>query len=334
MMRQRVLFLDLVRIIAAAMVVMIHVSGWFTRIPPDMEDVSSWDTVAWGAMSACAVPLFFMISGALMLNSDYAFDIRKILLKIGKIIVILLAWGALYALADMKTFSLEKLLIWTYKGHFHFWFFEYLIGVYLLFPLLRALVEYRDGKYVRYFLLCWLLLGLVRITLNGIPWHNEEIRILTGKVNYELCGFSGYFVLGYYLRHHFEKIRTWMWVLLLGFSVILQNLILSFYPLQVGTYSFTIAILLEATSVFMIVKGVSSAWLSKQSRWLVELSGITLGIYLIHPFVLEHLTPECIWTLPLFCRVPLVFCYVFAISAACSYLLAKIPFCKKWLLSV
>lgn len=176
---ERKFWLDLLRILAGAMVVMIHCSGWFGRVIPDLE--YTVDTNLFGALSACAVPLFFMISGALLLSPSYDFSLKKLLWKLLKIIVILVAWGMIFALAEMKTFSFEKLFIWTFKGHFHMWFFEYLIGVYLLIPLFRPMVQYGDGSYMKWFLVCWLIFGILKFTLDGIPVHSEEIHIFTGR---------------------------------------------------------------------------------------------------------------------------------------------------------
>lgn len=332
-MNLRIKYIDVIRVVATIMVVTIHVSGWFSLVPNSVK--TSIDTDIAGALSACAVPLFFMISGALLLSPKYDLSIRKLLWKIFKIGVIWVVWGAAYAILKMDTFSWEKLAIWTVKGPFHFWFFEYLVFVYLLAPLFRAVVEYKDGILVRYFLICWAIFGIARFSFNGLLWHHEEISVITGKIHYELCDFSGYFVLGYFLSNvNSKRNKRYMWgVLFLAFAA-LQYLISSLDIISVSTYSFTFVVLAEAISVFMFCRSVSNEYTDKPDRLLKTMSSTSLGVFIIHPLVLEFLIPKCIWTLPVFLRVVILVVIVYAISFSASYLLSKVQPVKKWLLTV
>lgn len=300
--------------------------------PPPVQCI---DTELFGLMSGCAVPVFFMISGALMLESGYKTEIRKILYKILKIIIILFFWGVVYALADLKDFSLYKLLIWTYKGHFHFWFFEYLIGVYLLLPVLKALVEYKDGIYVKFVLICWILFGIIKYTMNGMVFCNDEIKILTSKIHYELVDFSGYFLLGHYLRSldiNNHKTNKVIYSVAFLICVILQYIITYFSILKVSTNSFTLLVLVEAICMFMFFKNINEK--DKCKDLIYNMSSVTLGVFLIHPLVLEHCMPNNIWYLPVIIRVIIVWLYVFLVSGIIVYLLKKISFVNKWMLSI
>ena len=270
-----------------------------------------------------------------MLEPGYKTEIRKILYKILKIIIILFLWGVVYALADMKDFSLYKLLIWTYKGHFHFWFFEYLIGVYLLLPVLKALVEYKDGIYVKFALICWILFGVLKFTANGVVFYTDEIRIITSKIHYELVDFSGYFLLGHYLRSldiNNHKTNKVIYSVAFLICVILQYIITYFSILKVSTNSFTLLVLIESICLYMFFKDIST--MKIHGIWIINISSITLGVFLIHPLVLEHYMPNNIWYLPVIIRVIIVWLYVFLISGIIVYLLKKIPFVNKWMLSI
>ena len=330
-MMKRDYSIDLLRIVAAAMVVMIHCSGWFSFV--SKEPVRDIDTLVFGNAVSCAVPLFFMISGSLLLSPQYDFSLKKILYKIGKIIIILVAWGGLYAVSQIESFSFEKLLIWTFKGHFHFWFFDYLIGVYLLTPVFRALVLYEKGKYVKWFLGCWLLFGIIKYTVNGIQPHNEEIRIVTSKMTFELCNFSGYFVLGYYLSTIKEEIQKGFLLLAFLSCVVFCTLFISGNKdYQVSTMSFTLPVVIESVTLFLLFYQMR---LSEQnSSWLIPVSSATLGIYLIHPLILEHFLIPGVLELYPWIRVLCLWGYVFFFSLMASLLLNRIPFIRKWLLSI
>lgn len=328
----RILYLDVLRIIASAMVVMIHSSGCFLLKSETCG--GDWDATIFNSLSSCAVPIFFMISGALMLSPDYQFSIKKVLHKILKIAIIWVVWGIVYAISDMEVFSLEKLAIWTFKGHFHFWFFEYLVAIYLLFPILRALVEYNDGRYVLYFLICWFVFGILAYTLNGISWHNEEIRIITGKFHFELISFSGYFVLGHYLSTHSRtKWAPYIFLVIFLTAAFIQFVVEKQAFLSIGTYSFTPLVLIEAISLFLFCKSTFEGCCPKSSI-ASSSAALTLGIYIIHPFILEHCVPDFLWGFPLIVRVIAVFAYAFITSGIITYVLNSIPFVRKWFLSI
>lgn len=69
--------LDVLRIIATLMVIMIHVSGSFMIKMNDANFASFF-----GRISASAVPLFFMISGALFLEPNKDISIKGLLSRI------------------------------------------------------------------------------------------------------------------------------------------------------------------------------------------------------------------------------------------------------------
>lgn len=323
--------IDLLRIIATAMVVMIHSSGWFAFVSTPITN--SVDTCLLGNVVSSAVPLFFMISGSLLLSPRYDFSLKKIVYKVVKIIVILVVWGAVYALCQMDSFSFEKLLIWTVKGHFHFWFFDYLIGIYLLAPILRALVLHENGKYIKWFLICWLLFGIIKYTVNGIQPNNEEIRVVTSKISFELCDFSGYFVLGYYLSTTKREIKKSILLAVFLLCVAFCTLFISENKnYQVSTMSFTLPVVIESASLFILFSQMKLK--DKTGSWLIPISSATLGIYIIHPLILEHLLIPGVLELYPWLRVICLWGYVFSLSLIASLLLYKIPFIRKWFLSI
>lgn len=95
--KERNLALDMTRIIAVLAVVMIHTSAMFlTSFGHETLEFSVGNL--FDSMSRIGVPLFVMISGALMLDERRTVTVRGILRKnIKGVLLLLLFWSAFYA---------------------------------------------------------------------------------------------------------------------------------------------------------------------------------------------------------------------------------------------
>ena len=79
---------------------------------------------------------------------------------------------------------------------------------------------------------------------------------------------------------------------------------------------------------------------AKPNGFIMQLSGLSLGIYLIHPFVIDEIYRlEYIGALPAlftesmqYLRYPFIFIVTAALSFVLSYILKKIPVLKKLVL--
>lgn len=321
------------RVVAIALVVMTHTCGYYPLITGEQQTVF---LSLCSAISSCAVPLCFMVSGTLFLSPDYKLSVSKIFHKLFKLIVIWIIWSAIYAIIEYPGVSISRYVVRIIKGPFHFWFFEYLAAVYLLSPILKALVSYEEGKYVRYILVCWLILGILKFTLNGVPWHNEETRVLTDKIHFELCDFSGYFLLGYYLSlpETFIKPSKYVWALAFCVFSILQMLIMRYGTLSVTTYNLTIIVAIGASCLFMYIKKAICFQPTCNPNILTKLSIASMGVFIIHPLVMKAISSLFIQSWPIDIKSLVLFLSVLVVSWIFSYGLCLIRFINKWLLSL
>ena len=96
-MNERIAYIDWLKIIAALMVVMIHTSGMLYTNNPEgslSSLVGFWNY----ELVRPAVPLFFMISGALLLRPGYDANPRKMVRKAIKLLALMLIWSFVYAI--------------------------------------------------------------------------------------------------------------------------------------------------------------------------------------------------------------------------------------------
>ena len=144
----RLWYLDVLRVVSMAAVVIIHASA-----PYWLElDVSSTGWAIANLFDGAlrwAVPVFVMISGALFLDPTRSRPIKKLYTKnIAGIMSVILFWGLVYALVAQMDPSSQPESAYSFirswvLGHYHMWFLFMIAGLYILVPILRCITANR-----------------------------------------------------------------------------------------------------------------------------------------------------------------------------------------------
>lgn len=282
--------ISILRILATLSVIIIHVSG------PEVVKFGKLSNFEWNvanfydSISRYAVPVFFMISGALLLGRT--FEIKDFLKnRLGKIIPPFLFWSLFYSLFNRyvlndELFNISKVVKDVFYGsEYHLWFVYTLIGVYLIAPIIQKWIHFSKQNEIKYFLIIWIL--TLFLTLPGVA-------IYFPKINFAyFSGFLGYFILGFYLKK-FVKCPNWI-----SYLLILLGLGITFF----GTYYFShknntfydyfyeylsINALLVSIGVFMLFTKIETINDSIKPL-LSKVNECSFGIYLIHPLVINIL---------------------------------------------
>ena len=335
---------DMLRTLACIMVVLLHVSAQYWYLTPTSD--TEWVFMhIWNSSTRCAVPIFFMISGALFLQASppgKKFFTRNI----PRLACVFILWSTLYGIDAMTLGgALEKpfkIFDYAMAGHYHLWFLPAMIGVYLLLPALYAIAHYENGWALRAFLPVFLIFGIVCGTVAAfdgmIPWG---ISMAFAKIAPELCGCCGYFLLGYALtKLDATRVPRLVWILIYAVSVAITALAGILYSRHTGTATallhaeYTATTFAEAVSLFLLFRTVKVSASSRTGRIFTELSACTLGIYLLHPFILERLQTFGFDTRTFHAAfsIPLVMLAVVLICLLVSALLRRIPYAGKWIL--
>lgn len=241
MQTERTVWLDVVRLVAMFTVVMCHSADPFNfysgPAPANLEEIQLCGA-AYGSLLRPCVPLFVMLTGALLLpvrQEASAFYRRRI----PRVLWPFLLWSVLYNLFPWVTGLLgyppEVILnFFPYSGEeaaqqslgvslrnvalvplnfsllaVHMWYIYLLIGLYLYMPVFSAWVSQASERAKRYFLLAW------AVTLF-VPYYRELVNpYLWGACSwnefsalYYFAGFNGYLLLGHYLRCHTPRLRS------------------------------------------------------------------------------------------------------------------------------
>jgi len=342
--KQTITWVDLIRVVAIFLVVVIHVSGQLTniwgKIPVDQWIIAD----IYGGIARIAVPLFFMISGYLLLPRSES--LRDFYLKrMPKILIPFVVWSFIYLgwycgnHPNTCTPGVIWDLLFVQGTYYHLWFLYSLISIYLILPVLRLMIRPdTDKKILWYLILLWLIFQPL-LTIAHKFWD------FSIKLNAPLAtGFVCYFILGYLLGEiTLTRARSIFSSAIWAIGMLITIL---------GTYLFTRAsgkfdgffydfvslnVILASGAAFLLLRWVSERKPFTSSNFQAILRTVatsTFGIYLIHIIVIEVLSGwipflqinslmgNAIWS------VPLVSAIVFTFSFLIVRILQKLPFLK------
>jgi len=342
--KDRIIYYDVLRIIAIFAVVFSHVSSQgIVDCFPSQEWVLRMVYDSFGRWS---VPVFVMISGALFLDISKKITIKKLYSKnIFHIIYVFLFWSVIYAIYDgLYKNGLVGFVLGSIHGPFHFWFLKMLIGLYIIVPLLRMITQ--DQKLELYFILIAILTTfLIPLLFPIIGYFSTEAKDFIQNYYNSLelniaSGHVGYFVLGHYLSNYSLKPFVKNMIFIFGFiSLIAVCLITYFVSNYSGSFyeaflnSLNIFTLLEATAVFVFIKNINFS--TRYYSFIIRFSKATFGIYIIH-ILLMHVVLD-FWGIDSSLLNPVVFIpiysvLVFVVSYTIVSVLMRIPIIKRFVL--
>lgn len=221
-----------------------------------------------------------------------------------------------------------------------------MIGLYFLLPMLYSVAKYENGKYLLYACVTFFIFGILFTTLrlakNYLPFDDIPVLSLLNKINYELASYSGYFLLGYYLStRDFKKIKCRYLLIALLIIIALATISGAKYAQMQGTptgifYGYlTLPVFLEAIIIFIIFLKLDYKPSGVVTKTISTASKSTFVIYLLHPFVMDHINSWFnINTLSFntWLSVPTISLVVFAVCLIVGIILNKIPIVNKWLI--
>jgi len=342
--KETITWVDLIRVVAIFLVVVIHVSGQLTNLWGKVSDEQWIIANIYGGIARIAVPLFFMISGYLLLprsESLSVFYTKRML----KILIPFLVWSLIYLgwycgnHPNTCTPSLTWDLLLVQGTYYHLWFLYSLISIYLILPVLRLMIKPDTDKMILWYLIVlWLIFQPLFTTAH--KFWNFSI-----KLNAPLAtGFVCYFVLGYLLA----EITLSRTRIILSTAIWVIGTLITIF----GTYLFTrnsgqfegffydfvsINVILISSGAFLLLRWVSERkpFTSPNAQAMLRtIATSTFGIYLIHILIIEVLSSwipflhinslmgNAIWS------VLLVSTIVFTLSFLIVRILQKIPILK------
>lgn len=289
--------LDLTRVLCMCAVVYLHAASASFY---NLDNRPLWAmSNAVNVFATLAVPLFFMMSGALLLSQSSTADPAVVLKRrVGKVLVPLLAWSAVMLFYTALTQGREAALaglktILNTPANTAYWFLYALVPMYLLSPALKAMTDGLDRRRWRYLLLLWLGLTLGLATARSFlpqAWQLALTEHWTLNIN-AVGGYLGYFLLGAYLDR-LDKLparRLLVWGTVAAAVATAAAAWVDSYARGLWSDRFTgyltVFTALRAAGAFLLLKSLFGEK-ETRSRWWKLLSGSSFCVYLAHPLAI------------------------------------------------
>ncbi len=341
---------DLIRTIAIVAVILLHSTNDLTHTTVmGTNEIFRWWTVdIYQSIGRMGVPLFVMLTGALLLQPSKKEDVGTFFSKrFARIGLPFLFWAAAYFLWDVYVEQQQVTQAFIVQGiltgpYLHFWYMYMLVGLYLITPFLRLMIPHASSQLFKYFAALWFVGTALVPFIYLLSPYVVDTNLFT------IPAFVGYFVLGYYLLR--VKVNRKLLVGILVSGVALST---------VGTYVIAGTVggitqfffqeyvspstILASIALFLLLTGMkapvephpkgTSLW----QRFLHMVSVNTLPIFFFHLMVLYVLQNGYLGftlngnTVNSIVGVPLTALVVFLISLAVIVPLKKVPVLKRLL---
>lgn len=291
-MKERIYYFDFLNVIACIAVVTLHENGCVNHFVPEgywyqalmVTVVSSW-----------AVPVFFMLSGATLMQYRERYDTREFFIhRFRRTVIPFLMWsliwvGILYVAGkdtDLAPLHIINGII-HYKYQPIYWFFIPLFGLYLLMPALSLLRCHK--KTLVY--LAWLLFIVSGVIDPVMSWLDVEP---VGYMNNAMSGPVLYVLLGYLIKE--TRFREWQICVLVALTIVcwgIKYFVTCTMSQATGQiyygmyYEYYFTNIIPAVTVFVIARCYFPRKLSDRlKKALTALSSCSLGVYLLHMVIL------------------------------------------------
>ncbi|MBQ6503256.1 MAG: acyltransferase family protein [Flexilinea sp.] len=340
--------IDLIRIIACFMVVMIHTAAYDF----DSGDPGSSQWMAqnvYDSFVRSGVPLFFMLSGAVFLQKK-EISLKYVWKKVFRLLIVYILFYVFYKAFEVRhelvrdPLYLFTAIRWGHYPPYHLWFMLELSAIYVMLPFIHRCVSSKP-ELAKYYLALFFAFSVVKTTVLKIPgFPDESAQYINAFVRVQGLDYMGYFVLGWYLN---EKVkcapdRTGWTMIPLGTVYVVCALVTAFLTRDISIQrgkpdirwydNFVIFTFCEAVCLFSLLKIVTkraAVFFEKEHirKVISVVSSCSFFVYLIHPFMIdfvEHfkLTPV---RYNLWVSIPLFTLLYWAVSMVPALIVRRIP---------
>lgn len=277
--------IDTLRTIAAILVIIIHVTSYEINSSIILNDFSFnfWISNILNSFSRICVPVFLIISGMYLLKSETKSLKDFYIKRFKKIFFPFLFWMIIYLFIRflVKNENILTIIKSVFFGfpYYHLWYFYVLIGLYLITPFLKLILNNTDYLKQRYIIVFLFILSILNSIYNSIINCSSFIGIW-------FLDYLGFFSLGFVIATKYFEIKQFKLIL----SYIINSIILvflNFFFIKEYNNQFFYNFL----NPFVIIASISIVVFFKnyelKKNVFSKYANHTFGIYLIHALILD-----------------------------------------------
>lgn len=355
-MKDRIVFIDYIRVVACLMVMMVHVTENFYI--PDMSgadmvrianDANRFWIAFWnGGVSRICVPLFMIASAFLLApmksGTTMSQFYKRRFLRIGPpLLIFMVLYSILPPLFgqfgwDQGLAYLKRIPLNFPDNAYHLWFMYPLISIYLIIPVISPWLEKASAKDERIFLALFALSTFIpfihKLTPNqyifGECWWNNFHML------WYCSGYIGYLVMAHYIHNHMDwstkkRLVIGSICLIAGsaytmwshYSMSATGIPLSLSMIEYAWEFCTPNLLISSFGAFTLFTCIRQ---TKTPKLIEDISKLSFGMFLIHVFFVTPIAQYFINgnpaepIIPVWLAIPAasIVCYI------CCYLVCKI----------
>ncbi|MBO5328140.1 MAG: acyltransferase family protein, partial [Clostridia bacterium] len=301
----KIKYLSFLSVLACFAVVVLHANGTFWTFDTSFRWVSA---NVLESIFYFAVPVFFMISGATLIDYRERYDTKTYFKKrVLKTLIPFLFWSVAYFLFHLFTgaYETEKISVgWFISKLMNsefcpvFWFFTPLFTCYLCIPIISLIPKENRKKAFEYLI----IIGFITISLLPLIFNLLQLKFNFGlRLPLLGEGYLLFILIGYYIQNYPIK-RTFRIVIyalgLLGFALHLGGTwALSFNRgdiVRVFKDYINAPAVLYSVAIFTLFKYMPENKVTLPLYNAAQkISSATFGVYLIHIALLSGLELLC-----------------------------------------
>lgn len=342
--KDRLIGLDLLKIVSAFMIAVIHASsGVFNN--HELGSLVWKEGLILNAVTRFAVPVFLMISGALLLGRKISLDkaIRKAIIA-G---IALFVWSFAFILTkkilwnDGNVIHDTLMIFFNKRVSGHLWYGYLLIWIYLFSPILNIMYESLSNKMRIYFIILGLLIPSAIDSV--IYYFSLDVQILQNSFFiYMNLGYISVLFMGRMIYENKEGISLILGGISSVIGLVLTILLTEGISRRLGVSTHTFFSELEIGNVMyafgIMLLGCKLSWKGDNTfikKIIIKVSELAMGIYFSHALVMwligdtisfrgitfkiDNSVPECL----------LFVVIIFVTTVIMIAPLANIPYLKK-----
>ena len=344
-MQQRKISLDIMKIFAIFWVIYTHIGFDCNEMfAPESSTVNYVISCLLGIFCRVAVPIFFMASGALLLNKNESY---KVIFKkrVFRFAVVLFVISAVVYLVQWNNHSIMGFFsaLYTYKAAPSLWYLYSFLELLLLLPFLRKIAQAMSKKdYLYYFILQVLFVTIFPTfeTATGIPGINLTIVLTTRNIFYFMMGhfFMNVADKSFYSKKNLLILNIGAVLFIAACFVYLSVFytkggVVTSEDIDVPLFAF---ISVPTFAVFFDIKYIFDRITVKErtAKVLKGISTATFGVYLIQGMFINYTQPIAEYLSSALPAVVSGLVYTIFVTVACTLIIIPIrnlPLIKKFI---